>query len=351
MEKIYVAGHRGMVGSAIVRTLEQQGQANFVTRTHAELDLTNQAAVQAFFASEKPTQVYLAAAKVGGIHANNTYPAEFIYQNLMIQANVIDAAFRSGVQKLLFLGSSCIYPKLAPQPMAEDALLTGPLEPTNEPYAIAKIAGIKLCESYNRQYRVSHGVDYRSIMPTNLYGPGDNYHPENSHVIPALIRRFHEAKVANAPTVTIWGSGTPRREFLYVDDMAAASAFVMNLPKATLDAHTQPMQSHINVGFGDDITIKELAQAVGKTVGYQGVIDFDTSKPDGSPRKLMDSSRLNALGWQAQVGLKAGLAAAYQDFMSQLLAEESSFLKSQTVTSIPSLRAQRGNPSPSPTQP
>ena len=351
MEKIYVAGHRGMVGSAIVRTLEQQGQANFVTRTHAELDLTNQAAVQAFFASEKPTQVYLAAAKVGGIHANNTYPAEFIYQNLMIQANVIDAAFRNGVQKLLFLGSSCIYPKLAPQPMAEDALLTGPLEPTNEPYAIAKIAGIKLCESYNRQYRVSHGVDYRSIMPTNLYGPGDNYHPENSHVIPALIRRFHEAKVANAPTVTVWGSGTPRREFLYVDDMAAASAFVMNLPKATLDAHTQPMQSHINVGFGDDITIKELAQAVGKTVGYQGVIDFDTSKPDGSPRKLMDSSRLNALGWQAQVGLKAGLAAAYQDFKSQLLAEESSFLKSQTVTSIPSLRAQRGNPSPSPTQP
>jgi GDP-L-fucose synthase len=264
---------------------------------------------------------------------------------------VIDAAFRNGVQKLLFLGSSCIYPKLAPQPMAEDALLTGPLEPTNEPYAIAKIAGIKLCESYNRQYRVSHGVDYRSIMPTNLYGPGDNYHPENSHVIPALIRRFHEAKVANAPTVTIWGSGTPRREFLYVDDMAAASTFVMNLPKATLDAHTQPMQSHINVGFGDDITIKELAQAVGKTVGYPGVIDFDTSKPDGSPRKLMDSSRLNALGWQAQVGLKAGLAAAYQDFMSQLLAEESSFLKSQTVTSIPSLRAQRGNPSPSPTQP
>ena len=351
MEKIYVAGHRGMVGSAIVRTLEQQGQANFVTRTHAELDLTNQAAVQAFFASEKPTQVYLAAAKVGGIHANNTYPAEFIYQNLMIQANVIDAAFRNGVQKLLLLGSSCIYPKLAPQPMAEDALLTGTLEPTNEPYAIAKIAGIKLCESYNRQYRVSHGVDYRSIMPTNLYGPGDNYHPENSHVIPALIRRFHEAKVANAPTVTVWGSGTPRREFLYVDDMAAASAFVMNLPKATLDAHTQPMQSHINVGFGDDITIKELAQAVGKTVGYQGVIDFDTSKPDGSPRKLMDSSRLNALGWQAQVGLKAGLAAAYQDFMSQLLAEESSFLKSQTVTSIPSLRAQRGNPSPSPTQP
>ncbi len=306
-----------MVGSAIVRTLQQQGQTNLVTRTHAELDLTNQAAVQAFFEKEKPTQVYLAAAKVGGIHANNTYPAEFIYQNLMMQANVIDAAFRNGVQKLLFLGSSCIYPKLAPQPMAEDALLTDTLEPTNEPYAIAKIAGIKLCESYNRQYGQSHGVDYRSVMPTNLFGPGDNYHPENSHVIPALIRRFHEAKVANAPTVTIWGSGTPRREFLYVDDMAAASVFVMSLLKATLDAHTQPMQSHINVGFGDDINIKELAQAVGKTVGYQGAIDFDTSKPDGSPRKLMDSSRLNALGWQAQVGLVEGLAAAYQDFLAQ----------------------------------
>ncbi len=319
VDKIYVAGHRGMVGSAIVRTLQQQGQTNFVTRTHAELDLTNQAAVQAFFEKEKPTQVYLAAAKVGGIHANNTYPAEFIYQNLMMQANVIDAAFRNGVQKLLFLGSSCIYPKLAPQPMAEDALLTGTLESTNEPYAIAKIAGIKLCESYNRQYGQSHGVDYRSVMPTNLYGPGDNYHPENSHVIPALIRRFHEAKVNNAPTVTIWGSGTPRREFLYVDDMAAASVFVMNLPKATLDAHSQPMQSHINVGFGEDITIKELALAVGKTVGYQGVIDFDTSKPDGSPRKLMDSSRLNALGWQAQVGLEAGLAAAYQDFQASSL--------------------------------
>ncbi len=305
-----------MVGSAIVRALQQQGHGNIITRTHAELDLTNQAAVQAFFAAENPTQVYLAAAKVGGIHANNTYPAEFIYQNLMVQANVIDAAFRSGVQKLLFLGSSCIYPKLAPQPMAEDALLTGTLEPTNEPYAIAKIAGIKPCESYNRQYGVSHGVDYRSVMPTNLCGPGDNYHPENSHVIPALIRRFHEAKVANAPTVTIWGSGTPRREFLYVDDMAAASVFVMNLPKTTLDAHTQPMQSHINVGFGEDITIQQLAQAVGKTVGYQGVIDFDTSKPDGSPRKLMDSRRLNALGWQAQVQLAQGLALAYQDFYS-----------------------------------
>ena len=317
LQKIYVAGHRGMVGSAIVRTLQQQGQTNFVTRTHAELDLTNQAAVQAFFEKEKPAQVYLAAAKVGGIHANRTYPAEFIYQNIMVQANVIDAAFRNGVQKLLFLGSSCIYPKLAPQPMSEDALLTGILESTNEPYAIAKIAGIKLCESYNRQYGQSHGVDYRSVMPTNLYGPGDNYHPENSHVIPALIRRFHEAKMANAPIVSIWGSGTPRREFLYVDDMAAASVFVMSLPKATLEAHTQPMQSHINVGFGDDITIKELALAVGKTVGYQGTIDFDTSKPDGSPRKLMDSNRLNALGWQAQVSLDVGLNTAYQDFLDR----------------------------------
>jgi GDP-L-fucose synthase len=323
VDKIYVAGHRGMVGSAIIRQLQSIPRrsgapaAMVLTRTHAELDLTNQVAVQAFFQKEKPTQVYLAAAKVGGIHANNTYPAEFIYQNLMMQANVIDAAFRNGVQKLLFLGSSCIYPKLAPQPMAEDALLTGTLEPTNEPYAIAKIAGIKLCESYNRQYGASHGVDYRSVMPTNLYGPGDNYHPENSHVIPALIRRFHEAKVANAPKVTIWGSGAPRREFLYVDDMAAASVFVMNLPKATLDAHTQPMQSHINVGFGDDITIKELALTVGKTVDYQGVIDFDTSKPDGSPRKLMDSSRLNALGWQAQVGLEAGLITAYQGFLAK----------------------------------
>ena len=315
--KIYVAGHRGMVGSAIVRTLQQHGQTNIVTRTHAQLDLTNQAAVQAFFEEEKPAQVYLAAAKVGGIHANNTYPAEFIYQNLMIQANIIHSAWRSGVQKLLFLGSSCIYPKLAPQPMREDALLTGPLEPTNEPYAIAKIAGIKLCESYNRQYGQSHGVDYRSVMPTNLYGPGDNYHPENSHVIPALIRRFHEAKVSKAPSVAIWGTGTPRREFLYVDDMAAASVHVMNLAPATYSAHTQPMQSHINVGYGSDITIAQLAQAVSQAVGYQGNIDFDPTKPDGSPRKLMDSSRLNALGWQAKVALEQGLMQAYQDFLQQ----------------------------------
>jgi len=316
--RIYVAGHRGMVGSAIVRRLRQQAGVDVVTRTRQELDLTNQAAVRAFFAAEKPDQVYMAAAKVGGIHANNTYPAEFIYENLMVQANVVNAAFHNGVKKLLFLGSSCIYPRMAPQPMPESALLSGPLEPTNEPYAIAKIAGIKLCESYNRQYGASHGLDYRSVMPTNLYGPGDNYHPENSHVIPALIRRFHEAKLSNAPGVTIWGSGSPKREFLYVDDMAAASVFVMNLPKTTLDAHTQPMQSHINVGCGDDITIKELALAVGKTVGYQGLIDFDASKPDGSPRKLMDSSRLNALGWHAQVGLEAGLAAAYQDFIVQV---------------------------------
>ena len=316
MPKIYVAGHRGMVGSAIVRALQSQGQSNLVTRTHAQLDLTNQAAVQAFFADEKPDQVYLAAAKVGGIYANNTYPADFIYQNLMVQANVVDAAFRNGVKKLLFLGSSCIYPRLAEQPMREDALLTGLLEPTNEPYAIAKIAGIKLCESYNRQYGASQGVDYRSVMPTNLYGPGDNYHPENSHVIPALIRRFHEAKVSGAPSVSIWGSGTPKREFLYVDDMAAASVFVMNLPQAIYQQHTQPMLSHINVGFGSDITIAELAQAVGEAVGYQGRIEFDSSKPDGAPRKWMDSGRLNALGWMARVALADGLAQSYASFLS-----------------------------------
>jgi GDP-L-fucose synthase len=305
-----------MVGSAIVRALKMQGELNIVTRTHAELDLTNQAAVQQFFAQEKPAQVYLAAAKVGGIHANNTYPADFIYQNLMVQANVVDAAFRSGVQKLLFLGSSCIYPRMATQPMREDALLTGVLEPTNEPYAIAKIAGIKLCESYNRQYGQRHGVDYRSVMPTNLYGPGDNYHPENSHVIPALIRRFHEAKVAQAPSVSIWGTGTPRREFLYVDDMAAASLHVMQLPKAFYDKHTLPMQSHINVGSGSDVTIAELAQQIAQTVGYAGQITFDAHKPDGAPRKWMDSSRLNSLGWTPQIDLLQGLAAAYQDFVN-----------------------------------
>ena len=315
--KIYVAGHRGMVGSAVVRTLLAAGHpaSSLVTRTHAELDLCNQAQVQAFFAAEQPDQVYLAAAKVGGIHANNTMPADFIYQNLMMQANVVDAAFRSGVKRMLVLGSSCIYPRLAPQPMNEAALLTGTLEPTNEPYAIAKIAGIKLCESYNRQYGQSHGIDYRSVMPTNLYGPGDNYHPENSHVIPALIRRFHEAKASQAPKVTIWGTGTPKREFLYVDDMAAASVHVMELPKAIYDQHTSPMQSHINVGCGQDVGIAELAQAIGQTVGYQGTIDFDASKPDGAPRKLMDSSRINALGWHARVALMEGLQMAYQDFL------------------------------------
>ncbi len=319
-DKIYVAGHRGMVGSAIVRHLLAQGvsQSQIVTRTHAELELTNQSAVQHFFATEKPTQVYLAAAKVGGIYANNTYPADFIYQNLMMQANIIEAAFRNGVKKLLFLGSSCIYPRMAQQPMREDALLTGTLEPTNEPYAIAKIAGIKLCESYNRQYGAGHGVDYRSVMPTNLYGPGDNYHAENSHVIPALIRRFHEAKLANAKSVSIWGTGTPRREFLYVDDMAAASVHVMQLPKALYDQHTTPMQSHINVGSGSDVTIAEVARTIAQTVGYEGDIEFDTSKPDGALRKWMDSSRLNALGWKAEVDLHQGLEAAYQDFASKL---------------------------------
>jgi GDP-L-fucose synthase len=321
-QKIYVAGHRGMVGSAIVRNLQARGYQNIVTRTHGELDLTNQAAVQSFFKTEKPNQVYLAAAKVGGIHANNTYPADFIYQNLMVEANVIHQAFEAGVKKLLFLGSSCIYPKLASQPIMEDALLTGKLEETNEPYAIAKIAGIKLCESYNRQYGKSHGVDYRSVMPTNLYGPGDNYHRENSHVIPALIRRFHEAKVSNAPEVLIWGTGTPKREFLYVDDMAAASVFVMDLDKSIYDQHTQPMQSHINVGFGSDVTIAELASEVAKAVCYTGRIGFDPSKPDGTPRKLMDSGKLAALGWSAKVDLVQGLSRAYQDFLSKVANDE-----------------------------
>jgi GDP-L-fucose synthase len=316
-QKIYVAGHRGMVGSAIVRNLQAKGFKNIVTRTHAEMDLTDQAAVKAFFEQEKPDQVYLAAARVGGIHANNTFPAEFIYDNLMVQNNVIHQAFKSGVKKLLFLGSSCIYPKLALQPMSEDALLTGKLEPTNEPYAVAKIAGIKMCESYNRQYGQSHGVDYRSVMPTNLYGPGDNYHPENSHVIPALIRRFHEAKIANAPEVVIWGTGTPRREFLYVDDMAAASVFVMQLDKKTYDSQTHPMQSHINVGSGNDVTINELAHAVAKAPGYVGSISFDPTKPDGAPRKWMDSGRLNKLGWSARVNLEEGLKIAYSEFIDR----------------------------------
>jgi GDP-L-fucose synthase len=304
-----------MVGSAIVRELIRKGYTNLVYRTHQELDLTNQAAVQHIFESEKPDQVYLAAATVGGIHANNSYPAKFIYDNLMVQTNVIHQAFVNGVKKLLFLGSSCIYPKLAPQPMAEDALLTGKLEPTNEPYAIAKIAGIKMCESYNRQYGASHGVDYRSVMPTNLYGPGDNYHPENSHVIPALVRRFHEAKLQNLPKVIIWGTGSPRREFLYVDDMAKACLFVMNLPKVQFDQATKPMQGHLNVGFGSDVTIAELAHLIAKVTGYAGEIVFDSSKPDGSPRKLMSSLTLQKLGWQSYVDLESGLSATYQEFI------------------------------------
>lgn len=310
--KIYVAGHRGMVGSAILRALQQHYGEGFepITRTHAELDLTEQARVDAFFADTRPDQVVLAAAKVGGIHANNTYPAEFIYNNLMLQANVIHAAYRYGVQQLLFLGSSCIYPKHAAQPMAESALLTGPLEPTNEPYAIAKIAGIKLCESYNRQY----GVDYRALMPTNLYGPGDNYHPSNSHVIPALIRRFHEAKVQNLPEVVVWGSGTPRREFLYVDDLAQAALHVMQLPAERYAEVTEPQCAHLNVGSGTDLTIAELAATIQSVVGYSGRLVFDQTLPDGAPRKWMQSNRLKALGWAPQIDLATGLALAYQDF-------------------------------------
>ena len=315
--KIYVAGHRGMVGSALVRSLLAQGIAseNLITRSRQELDLTNQLAVQDFFARERPDQVYLAAAKVGGIHANNTFPADFIYENLMVQANVIEAAFRNGVRKLLFLGSSCIYPRMAEQPMKESALLTGTLEPTNEPYAIAKIAGIKLCESYNRQYGESHGVDYRSVMPTNLYGPGDNYHPENSHVLPALIRRFHEAKVSGAPTVTLWGTGKARREFLYVDDMASASVHVMNLPQAVYAAQTLPMQGLINVGSGSDVTITEAAELISEVVGFKGSIAYDITKPDGPPRKWMDSQKLQSLGWKTSFTLKDGLRKAYADFL------------------------------------
>ena len=310
---IYVAGHRGMVGAAIVQALMRRGYDNIITRTHAQLDLADQAQVSAFFESERIDEIYLAAARVGGIHANATYPAEFIYQNLMIEANVIHQAWRAGVQKLLFLGSSCIYPRLADQPIHEEYLLTGKLEPTNEPYAIAKIAGIKLCESYNRQY----GTDYRSVMPTNLYGPGDNYHRENSHVIPALIRRFHEARVNRAEQVVIWGTGTPRREFLYVDDMADASVHVMELDRATYGAHTAPLQSHINVGTGEDITIREAAEMIRKVTGYEGKIEFDADKPDGTPRKLLDTTCLRRLGWVPTVPLEDGLARTYQWFCNQ----------------------------------
>ncbi|WJY20971.1 GDP-L-fucose synthase [Fontisubflavum oceani] len=309
--KIYVAGHRGMVGSAICRALALRDGVEVITRTSAELNLTHQAAVQDFMAHERPDQVILAAAKVGGIHANNTYPAQFIYENLMIEANVIHQAHAAGVQTLLQLGSSCIYPKLAKQPMAEEALLTGTLESTNEPYAIAKIAGIKLCESYNRQY----GRDYRSVMPTNLYGPGDNFHPENSHVLPALIRRFHEAKQAGLAEVAIWGTGTPRREFLHVDDMAAASLFVLDLPKEVYARETEPMLSHINVGSGTDVTILELAQLVAHAVGYTGQITTDPTKPDGTPRKLMDVRRLERLGWSTSITLAQGIAETYRWFL------------------------------------
>jgi GDP-L-fucose synthase len=309
-KRIYVAGHGGMVGSAIVRTLRRRGYHNLLLCPHAQLELTDQAQVRVFFESQQIDEVYLAAARVGGIHANNTYPAEFIYQNLMLQANVIHEAWRRGVQKLLFLGSSCIYPRLAPQPIQESALMSGPLEPTNEPYAVAKIAGIKLCESYNRQY----GTDYRSVMPTNLYGPGDNYHPENSHVIPALIRRFQEAKVNGLEKVVIWGTGTPRREFLYVDDMAEACVHLMELQREAYAGHTTAMQSHVNVGSGEEVTIRELAELIADILGYQGRIEFDPAKPDGTPRKWMDISKSAGLGFRPAIDLRRGLKLTIADF-------------------------------------
>lgn len=311
-KNIYIAGHRGMVGSALVRQLQQQANTTIITRTHSELDLTNQAAVKQFFQQNQIDEVYLAAARVGGIHANSTYPADFIYDNLMIECNVIHQAFQSGIKKLLFLGSSCIYPKLAEQPIREEALLTGELERTNEPYAIAKIAGIKLCESYNRQY----GTDYRSVMPTNLYGSNDNFHPDNSHVIPAMMRRFHEAKLGGYKEVVIWGTGAPMREFLHVDDMAAASIHVMNLESTLNEGYTSSMLSHINVGTGVDCTIKELAQTMRQVIGFTGELIFDTSKPDGTPRKLLDSNRLKHLGWEAQIDLKTGLEQTYAWFQA-----------------------------------
>jgi len=312
---IFVAGHNGMVGSSIIRQLEQK--YNVITRTRSELDLTDQSEVRSFFKKNKIDQVYLAAAKVGGIFANNEFPADFIYQNIMIESNVIKSAFDSGVKKLLFLGSSCIYPLNAPQPMSEEALLSGKLEPTNEPYAIAKIAGIKLCESFNRQFGNSHGIDYRSLMPTNLFGVGDSYHPNNSHVVPALIRRFHESKYQNLTSVRVWGSGSPKREFLYVDDMARASIFVMNLSKEIYESHTSQMNSHINVGSGQEITIKELAEKIAQVVGYKGAIFFDKSMPDGSPRKLINSQRLLSMGWRPKEDIDIGLSKAYDDFLKK----------------------------------
>ncbi|OUX38012.1 MAG: GDP-fucose synthetase [Candidatus Pelagibacter sp. TMED273] len=311
-QRVFIAGHKGMVGSALVRILKKKNII-IITKNKAEINLLNQDKVQNFFKNEKIDQVYLAAANVGGIHANNTYPAEFIYQNLMIQNNIIHSAFLSGVKKLLFLGSSCIYPKNAKQPMKEEELLTGKLEPTNEPYAIAKIAGIKMCESYNRQYGTSHSIDFRSLMPTNLYGPGDNYHPENSHVIPGLINRFHKAKINNLPSVTIWGTGKPKREFLHVDDMADASIYVMNLEKKIYEKQIKPI-SHINIGSGMELTIKELAETIKEILNYKGKIYFDTNKLDGSPRKLIDSSRLNSLGWRPKINLKEGLIKTYLHF-------------------------------------
>jgi len=312
--RIFLAGHKGMVGSAILRLIQKDPDNLILTRSKSELDLTSQSAVADFMQAEKPDLVYLAAARVGGIMANNTYPADFIYQNMMIEANVIHSAFQSGVRKLMFLGSSCIYPKMAEQPMREEALLTGLLESTNEPYAIAKIAGIKLCESYNRQY----GTDFRSIMPTNLYGPGDNYHGQNSHVIPAMLRRFHEAKVSGQSSVTIWGTGTPRREFLFVDDMARATVFLMNLPVDKFRSVNTPPAVHINAGTGTDVTIMELAQEIARATGFTGTIVCDPSKPDGTPRKLMDSSRINTLGWKPAVSLREGLELTYADFLSNL---------------------------------
>jgi GDP-L-fucose synthase len=309
-EPIFVAGHNGMVGSAIVRRLRAAGFRNLLLRNHRELDLTEQDQVRRFFAKEKPALVYMAAARVGGIYANNTYPADFIYQNIAIITHIVEAAFKNRCRRLLFLGSSCIYPRLAPQPMTESALLTGPLEPTNEPYAIAKIAGIKLCEAYNRQ----HGTDYRSVMPTNLYGPHDNFDLQTSHVLPALLRKFHEAKLAGASSVEVWGSGNPRREFLHVDDMADACVFVMNLPKERYDAVTSPTLSHLNVGTGEDVTIRELAGIVGEVVGYRGEIRFNAGYPDGTPRKLLDVSVLRSLGWQPKIGLHEGIRSAYEWF-------------------------------------